>query len=181
MLFRSAGAGGAYSLDLTWDQLDQAQSIGFDKQGTRSLSAEFYDTDGNKVSSNLDLTLTCGGDPACAGKCLKAGALCSGSSTQICVAGACSDGCYIGGSLRTPNATNPDPDFGTCQKCDTSLSRSSWTNAAAGTACGTRARAWASSAKSAGKVAKQPWLCPAAAAACWQSAKVCAASAALWR
>lgn len=132
-----AGAGGAYSLDLTWDQLDQAQSIGFDKQGTRSLSAEFYDTDGNKVSSNLDLTLTCGGDPACAGKCLKAGALCSGSSTQICVAGACSDGCYIGGSLRTPNATNPDPDFGTCQKCDTSLSRSSWTNAAAGTACGT--------------------------------------------
>ncbi len=131
-----AGAGGAYSLDLTWDQLDQAQSISFDKQGTRSFSAEFYDTDGNKVVGTLDMTMTCNGDPACGGKCLKAGALCTGSSTQICVAGACSDGCYIGGMLQAPNATNPDTTYGTCQKCDTGQSRSAWTNASSGTSCG---------------------------------------------
>ncbi len=132
-----AGAGGAYSLDLTWDQLDQAQSIGFDKQGSRSFSAEFFDVDGNKVSGNLDLTLNCNGDPACAGKCMKAGTLCSGSSTLICVAGSCADGCYVGGMLQAPNSTNPDPNFGVCQKCDTAQSRSAWTNAAAGTTCGT--------------------------------------------
>lgn len=131
-----AGAGGAYSLDLTWAQLHQAAAIAFDKDQVRSFSAEFYDVDGNKVTGTVDLTLTCNGDPACAGKCQKAGTLCSGSSTQICVAGACSDGCYIGGMLQTPNATNPDPNFGSCQKCDPALSRSAWTNATAGMNCG---------------------------------------------
>ncbi len=132
-----AGAGGAYSLDLTWDQLDQAMSINFDKQGTRSFSAEFYDVDGNKVTGILDLLLTCNGDPACGGKCLKPGSMCPGSTTTLCVAGACSDGCYVGGTLRAPNSTNPDPNFGSCQKCDTMLSRSTWSNATAGTSCGT--------------------------------------------
>lgn len=131
-----AGAGGAYSLDLTWDQLHQAQAISFDQQQQRSFVAEFYDTDGNKVTGNLDLTLTCNGDTACGGKCMKAGSLCSGSSTMICVAGACADGCFIGGALRTPNSTNPDATYGTCQKCDMVSSRTAWTNAAVDTSCG---------------------------------------------
>ena len=131
-----AGAGGAYSLDLTWDQLHQAQAISFDKMDTRSFTAEFFDVDGNKVSGTVDLALTCNGDPACGGKCLKAGTLCAGSSTQICVAGSCSDGCYIGGMLQTPNMTNPDPTFGSCQKCDPALSRTAWTTASTGTSCG---------------------------------------------
>lgn len=132
-----AGAGGAYSLDLTWAQLHQASAISFDTQAVRSFTAEFYDVDGNKVAGNVDLTLTCNGDPACAGKCQKAGSLCAGSSSQICVAGTCSDGCYIGGMLQMPNASNPDATYGSCQKCDTATSRSAWTSAAAGTSCGT--------------------------------------------
>jgi photosystem II stability/assembly factor-like uncharacterized protein len=131
-----AGAGGAYSLDLTWAQIHQAQAISFDQQQTRSFTAEFYDVDGNKVTGNIDLTLSCGGDPACAGKCQKAGTLCAGSTSLICVAGACKDGCYIGGAFQAANATNADPDYGTCQKCDTAMSRSAWTNATAGTTCG---------------------------------------------
>jgi len=132
-----AGAGGAYSLDLTWDQLHQAEAIGFDQQATRSFLAEFFDVDGNKVSGTLDLTLSCSGDPACNGKCLKAGAQCSAGSTLLCVAGSCSAGCYIGGALRAPSSTNPDPNFGSCQKCDPTGSLSNWTNATAGTNCGT--------------------------------------------
>lgn len=45
--------------------------------------------------------------------------------------------CTIDGVKVQPMGTNPDPQFGACQRCDLSLSSTAWTNAKLGTSCGT--------------------------------------------
>lgn len=135
--FTNDGRPGSFSADLTWTQINQAVPAGFATEEKRQFLIEFFDVNGEKGSQTLELRLHCSGDPACKGMCLKTASLCPGSTTDICVAGQCSSGCYIDNMLRAPMSTNPDPNFGTCQSCDTNMSRTLWTSAMAGVACGT--------------------------------------------
>ncbi len=45
--------------------------------------------------------------------------------------------CTIDGVKVQPMATNPNPEFGTCQFCDLALNPSAWTNTKLGATCGT--------------------------------------------
>jgi photosystem II stability/assembly factor-like uncharacterized protein len=135
--FTNDGRPGSFSADLTWTQINQAVPAGFATEEKRQFLIEFFDVNGDKGSQTLELRLHCSGDPACKGMCLKTASLCPGSTTDICVAGTCSNGCFIDGALRAPMSTNPDANFGTCQSCDTNMSRTMWTSAMAGVTCGT--------------------------------------------
>jgi formylglycine-generating enzyme required for sulfatase activity len=53
-------------------------------------------------------------------------------SGQICSAGACTDGCYVGGTAVAPDAVAK----GGCEVCKPSVDTLAWTNAADGTGCG---------------------------------------------
>ena|GEM_PF-3580346 len=59
------------------------------------------------------------------------GAACG--SGQVCNAGSCQTGCWIGGAFVSSGAANA---ANVCQYCDQTSSTTSWTNKADGTACG---------------------------------------------
>lgn len=134
--FSNDGRPGSFSVDLTWTQINQAAPASFATEERRQFVVEFFDVNGEKTSQMLEVRLHCGTDPACKGQCLKTAALCPNSTSEICVAGQCTNGCYIDNALRIPMSTNPDPSFGTCQSCDTNQSRTVWTNATVGVSCG---------------------------------------------
>lgn len=136
--FINDGRPGSFSLELSWTAINQAAQASFAMEEQRQFLVEFYDTNGEKLTQTVPLRLHCNGDPACKGQCLKTANLCPNSTTEICVAGQCVNGCYIDNGLRTPGATNPDPNYGSCQTCDTNMSRTMWTsNVTAGASCGT--------------------------------------------
>ncbi len=51
---------------------------------------------------------------------------------QVCQAGSCASGCFIGGSLVQPGAADPGDD---CQSCDPGVSTTAWTPIADDTTC----------------------------------------------
>lgn len=136
--FTNDGRPGSFSLNLSWTSINQAAQASFAMEEQRQFLVEFFDTNGEKLTQMVPLRLHCNGDPACKGQCLKTANLCPNSTTEICVAGQCVNGCYIDNGLRTPGASNPDPNFGSCQTCDINMSRSMWTNnPTLGASCGT--------------------------------------------
>jgi photosystem II stability/assembly factor-like uncharacterized protein len=126
--FANDGRPGSFSLELSWTQINQAAQANFAMEEQRQFLVEFFDTNGERLTQMVPLRLHCNGNPACKGACLQTAALCPNSTTEICVAGQCVNGCYIDNGLRSPNSTNPDPNFGSCQLCDTNMSRTMWTS-----------------------------------------------------
>jgi hypothetical protein len=53
---------------------------------------------------------------------------------DVCNAGSCGSGCFIGGAVYAPGATNPS-SVG-CQSCEPMTSTTAWTDVATGTYCG---------------------------------------------
>ncbi len=68
--FVAAGQEGTYSIDVSWDAVNQAQPIQFEGVDLKKLfRAEFYDQMANKVHQDVELTLTCMEGSACSGVC----------------------------------------------------------------------------------------------------------------
>ncbi len=69
--FASSAQEGAYSLTISWDDFQAAQSLDFDGETTRTVVAEFFDSDGHAARRELSLRFTCAGpyDQATAGEC----------------------------------------------------------------------------------------------------------------
>lgn len=126
---------GSYEIDLSWNQLNQTQSIDFGTDAKRSFTATFYNSKGQKVTQNVDITLTCkpgtGPVSACGGKCLAAGAMCS--TGKICVTGVCQAGCYINMALQQSMMADATEQ---CRICDPAMNLSDWTAKTNGTSCG---------------------------------------------
>jgi hypothetical protein len=93
--FATSAQEGAYSLNVTWDQMQQIASIDFPKPSSspRKFVAEFFDQAGHTSAKEIEVQLTCNGDAACGGECTD-----TDTSSQNC--GACA---------------NQIPDFLTCQ------------------------------------------------------------------
>lgn len=68
--FVAAGQEGTYSISISWDAMQQAEAIYFEATDLgRMFRAEFYDQAANKVSMDVNLTLTCDEGSACDGVC----------------------------------------------------------------------------------------------------------------
>jgi hypothetical protein len=61
---------GAYSLSLTWDQINQAKAITFMTNESRPFVAQFFDSAGHRAARTISITLTCNGINACSGSCV---------------------------------------------------------------------------------------------------------------
>lgn len=67
--FATSGQEGSYTLNLTWDAIDQAADITFAQSATRTFTATFFDVAGHRVDKTVTITLSCGGFYACHGAC----------------------------------------------------------------------------------------------------------------
>lgn len=67
--FATSGQEGAYTLAVTWDQMNQLKDITFDDSEERSFVARFFDEAGHQSTKTLTVTFTCKGIAACAGRC----------------------------------------------------------------------------------------------------------------
>jgi hypothetical protein len=70
--FATAENEGAYSLSITWAELDQQQDITFASGGSqvRNFVAEFFDQTGRSVTHAASVTVTCHGKGACDAHCI---------------------------------------------------------------------------------------------------------------
>lgn len=66
--FATTGQEGAYTMQLSWASINQAEALTFHKTTTRSFRAVFYDTAGHRVNKDIQLSLTCS-ENACDGQC----------------------------------------------------------------------------------------------------------------
>ena len=64
---------GAYSLSLSWGDIQEAQDISFKQNESRTFMAQFFDAEGNTVNQQVTVQLTCGGRLACSGACQEGG------------------------------------------------------------------------------------------------------------
>ncbi|MBW1811394.1 MAG: hypothetical protein JRJ87_24610 [Deltaproteobacteria bacterium] len=96
--FATSAQEGAYTLTITWNAVDQAQSIEFTGEDTRTFLAEFFDISGHTVVEQVTIQLYCDTGAACDGKCvdLSTSSNNCGACRHACaVAGGCSSGaCY---------------------------------------------------------------------------------------
>ncbi len=96
--FATGAQEGAYSLDLTWDQIQQSEGITFEAESVREYRAEFFDVDANVTAATVELTLHCDGASACDGVCELVE--CDGSCLEIDLdsdrdhCGACGASCF---------------------------------------------------------------------------------------
>ena len=67
--FATAADEGAYSLALSWRDLDAATPIDFDLEENLTLVAVFFDQAGHRAERSAPLRLHCDGDAACDGVC----------------------------------------------------------------------------------------------------------------
>ena len=101
--FVAAGQEGTYSIMVSWDAMNQAETIQFEGMDlARVFRAEFYDQAANKVSKDANLTLTCAEGSACDGVCTDLA-----SNDNHC--GTCGHACDAGCS-----ASLCKPKFGGC-------------------------------------------------------------------
>lgn len=111
--FVAAGQPGTYSIDLTWDALQQAEPIEFVGMDlTRSFRAEFVDLAVHSATKTVDIALTCSTGSACDGVCID-------TATDAAHCGACGVVCQDGceSSACTPTwgeCINKDSGFTTC-------------------------------------------------------------------
>jgi hypothetical protein len=96
---------GSYSLDLSWDQINQAQGITFTTDEMRMFRAEFFDVDGHSAVQNATLRLHCNGLAACTGQCVDLHTGMQGGS-QIVNCGSCGNDCSTGGECRNGRCVN---------------------------------------------------------------------------
>lgn len=111
---------GAYSLDLTWAQLSQAQQISFATEQKRTFVGEFFNVAGKKVQGTVELRFHCRGEPACEGRCLATGTLCPTSTDKLCIAGTCQAGCYVNKLFTAADAMS---SADACKVCKPATSR----------------------------------------------------------
>ncbi len=77
---------GAYTIELSWDEINLADPLYFTGSETRTFVARFFDTEGTEESATIDLTFACEfADGACDGVCM------SLQNTSAC--GACDVQC----------------------------------------------------------------------------------------
>jgi hypothetical protein len=81
---------GAYSLVLTWDQINQAKAITFVTDESRPFVAQFFDSAGKKAAKSVSIQLTCKGKNACSGACVNL-------QNDMMHCGACDAQCPTGG------------------------------------------------------------------------------------
>lgn len=69
--FSTAADEGAYSLSVSWWDTNQVNSINLDSgsDGNRPFVATFFDLEGDSASAELDVGITCDGEPSCEGIC----------------------------------------------------------------------------------------------------------------
>jgi hypothetical protein len=89
--FATSDNEGAYSLALSWGDIQEAQDISFKQNESRTFMAEFFDAEGNTVNQQVTVQLTCGGRFACSGTCQEGGecgvtAYTPGSCNAVCSA-----------------------------------------------------------------------------------------------
>lgn len=115
-----AGQGGSYSIDLSWNALQQAESITFVGMDlTRTFRAEFVDQAAHSAVKTIDVSLTCATGSACDG-------LCVDTATDATNCGTCGKTCEGG---CESGACTPDWDecidknsgFASCDEYCTSV------------------------------------------------------------
>ena len=91
--FATSSQEGSYELVISWDQIQQVQSIDFAEGTTqpRTFVATFYDQAAHMVAKSLTITLGCMGHGACMGVCKN-----MSGDTQSC--GTCGNVCGTGAS-----------------------------------------------------------------------------------
>jgi len=96
---------GAYSLTLSWGEIQQTQDISFKQNEMRQFVASFYDAEGNNVQQQVTIELTCNGGFACQGACA------SGAATDCGVKAlalqSCSQVCSAANMSCDSTQTNP--------------------------------------------------------------------------
>ena len=121
--FVAAGQEGTYSITLSWDAMHQAEPIQFEAMDlARVFRAEFYDQAANKVSEDVNVTLTCEEGSACDGTCTDI--MTNAEHCGSCV-GTCDGGCQGGSCAPTwGSCLNIDSGFDTCDIYCTSIGES---------------------------------------------------------
>lgn len=67
--FATGSQEGSYALALSWEKIDQAETIEFVSETSRIFVAEFFDQAGHRSRRKLELVLHCKGQAACTGQC----------------------------------------------------------------------------------------------------------------
>jgi hypothetical protein len=98
--FATASQEGAYSLSLSWRDMNEVESITFGTMEQRVFRAVFFDVAGNSAEQNLTIKLTCEGRAACDGDCASV----CGFSTQQRVS--CNDLCRAVDATCVPNGNH---------------------------------------------------------------------------
>ena len=107
-------SGQALTLTLSWTQIDQTLGITFSTSETRTFDAVFFDRQGRRASATTDVTLACGGPPACQGVCL--GSIyplpkgCAVDWLPAATPSTCDAVCAGAGRQCTPSCASPNPD-----------------------------------------------------------------------
>lgn len=60
---------GAYSLTLSWEEINRVSPITFTTEERRKFRVELFDQAGHRAQTMVEVTLTCGGTGSCAGLC----------------------------------------------------------------------------------------------------------------
>ena len=94
----SSGQEGAYSITLSWGQIQQTGAISFQDHADRMFVAKFYDTAGHEAQQAVSVELTCHGGYACQGTCVKRNVCSYQSGTRR----TCDDTCAIVGMTCDP-------------------------------------------------------------------------------
>jgi hypothetical protein len=108
--FATADQEGAYSLSLTWDQLQTAEDITFKQSQARMFMAEFFDAEGHSVEKTIAITLTCTGGYACEGMCETSS--CSEQSTSRTTCDAVCSGAHPGMTCDPANTAGRYASYG---------------------------------------------------------------------
>jgi len=97
--FATSGQEGAYSLTLSWEQINTSEPLTFVGSATRSFTSRFFDAAGHEVSQAREVRFVCNtGTGACAGTCYdlqndeahcgNCSTACNGAS-NVCQGGSC--------------------------------------------------------------------------------------------
>jgi len=121
--FVAAGQEGTFSISLSWDAVHQADPIEFEGMDlVRVFRAEFYDQAANKVSKDVNMTLTCAEGSACDGLCTDL--MTTAEHCGSC-AGVCDGGCQDGNCApKWGECLNYKSGFDTCDAYCTSVGES---------------------------------------------------------
>ena len=116
--FDAGAQKGAFSLALSWEQVNQTLAIDFADAETRIFQAVFFDTSGRRATASVAVTLRCGGQPACSGTCVNptdvapkacgaqvVGAHTPASCDTVCAAGGltCVPYCHLASGYSDPS------------------------------------------------------------------------------